>query len=64
MEYDRNPYPSLDKRRKLAETFRTTEKRVNVWFQNKRSRSEGKDQPWSTEKEGEGNGRRATPAPE
>ncbi|PRP78412.1 hypothetical protein PROFUN_13716 [Planoprotostelium fungivorum] len=36
IEYERCPYPSVTKRRQIAQRLDTTSRRVQIWFQNKR----------------------------
>ena len=36
--FTKNPYPDINERESLALQFKTTEDRVQVWFQNKRAR--------------------------
>ncbi|PRP73391.1 homeobox protein NOBOX-like [Planoprotostelium fungivorum] len=42
LEYEKDAYPSLDRRTRIAENINTTPRRVNVWFQNRRQRKEEK----------------------
>ncbi|PRP76026.1 putative homeobox protein [Planoprotostelium fungivorum] len=41
LEYAKEPYPSLSRRKEIAQRIDTTLRRVQIWFQNKRQRRRG-----------------------
>ncbi|PRP82912.1 Prop-1-like homeobox protein [Planoprotostelium fungivorum] len=41
-EYKQQPYPTMKKRRELAEEMKTTVRSIQIWFQNRRQRTDRK----------------------